>query len=80
MKKEPSLVRRKADPKANQEQQDLSEPSIELEKEIVSENLAKLYLKQGKTDKAISIYEKLILKFPDKKSYFAASIEKLKNF
>ncbi len=72
-------MRRKADPKTNQRQQDLSEPNIELDKEIVSENLAQLYLKQGKTDKAISIYKKLILKFPDKKSYFAASIDKLKN-
>jgi hypothetical protein len=36
-------------------------------------------LKQGKTDKAIEIYEKLIIKFPEKKSYFAEKIESLKN-
>ena len=46
--------------------------------EIISETLAKLYLKQGHKEKGIRMYEKLILKFPEKSVYFASEIEKLK--
>jgi hypothetical protein len=45
--------------------------------EIVSETLAEIYHKQGKTSLAINTYEKLCLKFPEKNSYFAARIEKI---
>jgi hypothetical protein len=34
---------------------------------------------QGKNSKAVSIYEKLCLKYPEKRVYFAAQIERLKN-
>jgi hypothetical protein len=45
---------------------------------IVSETLVNILLKQGKKDKAIEVLKKLIWKFPQKKTYFAAQIEELK--
>ncbi len=57
--------------------EDLASESIAFDSNLVTETLAKLYVKQGKTDKAIEIYRKLIWKFPQKKAYFAAQIEEL---
>ena len=45
--------------------------------EIVTETLAQLFFKQGNISKATRIYDKLILLFPEKSSYFAAQIEKM---
>lgn len=43
-----------------------------------TETLAKIYTQQGFYDRAIEVYEKLILLYPEKNTYFAALIEELK--
>ena len=45
----------------------------------VSETLASLLVKQGHKKRAIDMYQKLILKYPGKSSFFAAQIAKLKD-
>lgn len=50
--------------------------SIEPE-DVVTETLAWVYEKQGLNEKAIKIYEKLVLLFPEKSTYFAARIKNL---
>ncbi|HHH53682.1 MAG TPA: hypothetical protein ENK91_08500 [Bacteroidetes bacterium] len=44
---------------------------------IVSEELAKIYLKQGLKKQAIEMYRKLILQNPEKSVYFAEILNKL---
>lgn len=58
--------------------EDSARRSIEENEGIVSETLARLVAAQGKKDKAIEIYQKLMLKNPQKSGYFAAQIEKLR--
>ena len=57
----------------NMEEADLSPTGI------VTERLAKVYARQGYYDEAIKIYKQLILKFPEKRRYFAVRIEELRN-
>jgi tetratricopeptide (TPR) repeat protein len=61
----------------------VSTTSFELNKEetsyLMTETLARVYLEQKKYQKAIQAYEILILKYPEKSSFFADRILDIKN-
>jgi len=75
IKVQPSMPK----PKSGDSSEDLAEESGSFSDNIVSETLVSILLKQGKKAKAIEMLKKLIWKFPQKKAYFAAQIEELKN-
>ncbi|OON69398.1 hypothetical protein [Hymenobacter sp. CRA2] len=58
-------------------QADLSVRSTSAPPSLASESLAKIMVKQGKTARAIEIYEQLMQRQPEKKAYFAAQIDLL---
>lgn len=57
----------------------MAKKSIEDNEDIVSETLARIYADQGNIDRAIRIYQKLSLLYPEKNGYFAALIQNLEN-
>ena len=63
---------------ANQNNENLADASTSLNDGLISETFAKILLQQSKKAQAIEIYEKLALKFPEKRAYFADLIEKSK--
>ncbi|MCC6413700.1 MAG: hypothetical protein IT270_18780 [Saprospiraceae bacterium] len=76
MRKE-DLEAKKANDAAHAAQR-LAERSVQENKEIASETLARLYWRQGHKEKALAMYERLCLLFPEKSDYFASEIDKLK--
>ena len=72
-----------ASPKISPSKEALPEPvniakSNETSSSIMTETLAKIYLEQKKYAKAIQAYEILILKYPEKSSFFADRINDIK--
>lgn len=67
------------------EQQTPLDPNVEklaersnVETDVITESMAEVLAEQGKSEKAIQIYEKLSLQFPAKSVYFARKISSLK--
>ena len=54
------------------------EPFSEDTSHLMTETLARVYLEQKKYSKAIQAYEILILKYPEKSSFFANRISDIK--
>ncbi len=75
--KSPGLIRSTKGKALNISTEDLSMPSVTIAEEIVTESYANILEMQGQKEKAIVVYEKLILKFPEKKGYFANRIAAL---
>ncbi|MDF1560183.1 MAG: hypothetical protein P1P83_08235 [Bacteroidales bacterium] len=71
----PTIERMK--PGEHQPVRDLSETGTEEESTFITETLAKIYVNQGYYTKAINIYQKLSLQYPEKSAYFAGRIEKI---
>lgn len=57
---------------------DMAHTSTVDKEDLVSETLAAIHLKQGNIQKALKIYQRLCLIIPEKNTYFAAQIEKIK--
>jgi len=75
IKEEPSISRPQADfynPVKNAKQ------SVEESPDLVTETLAKIYVLQKNYTKALQAYEQLSLVYPEKKTFFATQIKKIK--
>jgi tetratricopeptide (TPR) repeat protein len=56
----------------------MARKSEEFHLDVVTETLAQILIKQGHKQKAIEVYEKLMLQNPNNSAFFAAQIEQLR--
>ena len=56
---------------------DISVDSVKEHDSLFTDTLARIYIKQGNYTKAILVYEKLSLKYPEKSAYFAGQISEI---
>lgn len=61
------------------QRKDLAARFTQEQEDFYTETMAKLMVTQKKYRKAIQVYEKLGLKFPEKRAYFASQIEQVKS-
>ena len=73
--KELRIVARDGEPGPNEEI--VTEAELSEEEDLVTEELAEVYLHQGLKREALAIYRRLSLLNPEKSVYFAKIIEKL---
>ena len=74
IKEEPMIQAPSAE---NLNNENMARQSAEDNYSLVTETLANIYVDQALYLKAIEVFKKLILKYPEKKSYFAARIQDL---
>jgi hypothetical protein len=77
LRRQPRLTRPAAAPSITEAQADLSMRSTRPEADLASESLARILARQGKNERAIEIYQRLMVKQPEKMAYFAAQIQSL---
>ena len=77
LRRQPRLTRPAMLPPPASIQADLSVRSTRAESDLASESLARILVRQGKTARAIEIYEKLMVKQPEKIAYFTTQINQL---
>ena len=76
IKKEPRIQPIKRND-GSEEFEDLSERSTSLNGSLFTESYGKILARQGRFDQAIEVYNKLMLKNPEKSAYFAEKIADL---
>ena len=69
----------KITPLTKGEKVELELPKNKVDKSLMTQTLAKVYLEQKKYSKAIKAYEILSLKYPEKSGFFADQIKKIRN-